>query len=210
MSWIEAWREGRVPWDAGQSPPILEKLVEAGELPEGRALVPGCGSGYDVLTLASEERSVLGIDLADGAAERFDRLRREAGIAEERADVVTGDFFDHDFGGPFDLVWDYTFLCALPPDRRGEWAERMHELVKPSGELVTLIFPVRDPEMPPDAPEAADEEAGPPYPLSPPLVEAVVGDLFERVELFEVEESNGERAGLEWLARWRPVGNAGS
>ena len=45
MTWQAAWEEGRTPWDAGQSAPILPTVLDT--LPNGRALVPGAGSGYD-------------------------------------------------------------------------------------------------------------------------------------------------------------------
>lgn len=206
MDWQERWRQGNTPWDAGGAPPVLQKLVEGGELPEGRALVPGCGSGYDVLELATPERSVLGIEVAEGAVARFEKLRRQAGVSRERAEVVEGDFFDYEFGESFDLIWDYTFLCALPPARREAWAERVHELLVPGGRLVTLIFPVWDASLSPDDPEANDPGAGPPYPMSPALVESVVGEWFEREDLREVEESREGREGMEWIAFYKAKG----
>ena len=200
MSWQEAWAEKRTPWDAGQSPPILEALVAQDVLPHGHALVPGCGSGYDVLTLASPERTVLGLDLAEGARERFEKLRDSRGIPAEHAAVRTGNFFEYDHDERFDMVWDYTFLCAIEPEMRDRWVERMHEIIAPSGELVTLIFPVRSiDERPPEDAE------GPPYPMHPELVRELVEPRFECIELRAVTESNEGREGMEWLGRWRPV-----
>lgn len=193
MTWQKAWQEGRTPWDAGGSPPILERLVAEGSLPEGRALVPGAGSGYDVLTLASDRRHALGIDLSPIARERFEQLRRERGVSEHCAQLVVHDFFEGDFGSGFDLVWDYTFLCALEPSMRERWLERMHELISPGGELVTLIFPVVD----------GDPASGPPYPMSPELVESLVSPRFAREQLVPVSESRPGREGKEWLGRWR-------
>jgi hypothetical protein len=199
MSWEDAWDEQRTPWDAGSSPPILESLVEAGILPDGRALVPGCGSGYDVLTLASENRQVLGLDLADGARERFEQLRGDRDVSAEQARFRTADFFTFDDDQPFDLVWDYTFLCAIEPEMRTAWVEHMRELIAPDGELVTLIFPIRSlDELPP-----ADAD-GPPYPMHPELVEDLVEAHFEAIELRPVEVSHPGREGMEWLGRWRP------
>lgn len=44
----------------------------------------------------------------------------------------------------FDFVYDYTFLCALNPILREDWARKMAALVKEGGELLTLIFPIRE------------------------------------------------------------------
>jgi len=42
------------------------------------------------------------------------------------------------------LRYDYTFLCALNPSVHGAWASKMAGLVKEGGELLTLIFPIRE------------------------------------------------------------------
>lgn len=35
-----------------------------------------------------------------------------------------------------------SFFCAIEPEMRLQWASRIRDLLKPDGELVTLIFPV--------------------------------------------------------------------
>lgn len=44
----------------GYSSPALLKLIAEGKIPNGRALVPGCGRGYDVVALASQKRIATG------------------------------------------------------------------------------------------------------------------------------------------------------
>ncbi len=192
-SWENAWKEGRTGWDAGGSPPILTKLVEAGEMPAGRVLVPGCGSGYDAFTLSGNGRRSVGLDLAPSAAERFQLVRESLGISEEDASIIVGDFFEFESGDHFDLVWDYTFLCALPRELREAWAARMAAIIKPGGSLVCLVFPV-DPTRPVDQ--------GPPFPLTPDLVAGLLAKDFEAVSMEKVEVSNPGREGKEWLGRW--------
>ena len=194
MTWEKAWREGRTGWDAGGSPPILHELVQAGALPSGRALVPGCGAGYDVFTLAADDREVIGLDVAPTAAARFEALREERGIATDRARIVTEDFFAYRPEAPFDLIWDYTFLCALDPSVRPVWARKVDELLAPEGEILTLIFPAVD------APPLGE---GPPFPLRPDDVRALLEPTFEAIELRPVERSHEGREGMEHLGRWR-------
>ena len=59
---------------------------------------------------------------------------------------MCGDFFEFSpTEGRFDVVFDYTFLCAMPPSLREKWAQKMSKLVKTNtGRLVTLIFPIGD------------------------------------------------------------------
>lgn len=42
--WEKIWAEGRTLWDLGEATPIVVHLCETGSLPNGRALVPGCGT----------------------------------------------------------------------------------------------------------------------------------------------------------------------
>lgn len=194
MSWQTAWAEGRTPWDAGSSAPLLTALVTKGEVTGRRALVPGCGSGYDVLTLAGGGITTLGIDLAQVAVQRFEALRCQAGLSARLAQCRTADFFVEPFAEPFDLVWDYTFLCALDPAQRPAWAKRMAEVIASGGELLTLLFPV-------DA--GRDPHEGPPYALNPDQVESSLAPYFARASLAPASLSHKARLGREWLGRWR-------
>jgi len=171
----------------------LKQLVEGATLPSGRVLVPGCGSGYDAFTLSGHGRRAVGLDLAPSAAERFELVRESLGVSQEDATIIVGDFFEFESGDHFDLVWDYTFLCALPRESREAWAARMAEIIKPGGELICLVFPV-DPTRPVDQ--------GPPFPLTPDLVAGLVAKDFEAVSMEAVVVSNPGREGKEWLGRW--------
>lgn len=195
MTWQLAWEEGRTPWDAGAASPALEALVAAGSLPDGLALVPGAGSGYDVLALASPRRAVIGLDLSPLAAERFEGLRDAAGVPADRARLVVGDFFEWSPPTPVDLVWDYTFLCALEPSRRGDWLRRTRELLSPTGELVLLLFPVQP---------IHGDPSRPPHPIPPDVVRALVEPVFDVVHLEPTTRSHPGREGNEWLGRFRP------
>lgn len=191
VDWQQAWRERRTPWDAGMSPPALHGLLARKQVPAGRVLVPGCGTGYDLATLAREDREVVGIDLSEDARAAF-----FASHSELPGEVVyeVADFFEYDPLEPFDFVWDYTFFCALDPEQRTAWAEAMERLVKPNALLATLLFPFEEP--------LSDRE-GPPWPINTELVRSFIESTFEEVEVREPEHSHGGREGRERLALWR-------
>ena len=191
VDWKEAWRAGRIPWDAGMSPPALLELLALGRVPAGRILVPGCGTGYDLATLARPDREVVGIDLSGDAQAAF---RAAHPNLPGRVVYEVTDFFSYDADTGFDFVWDYTFFCALDPDQRGRWAETMARLIKPSGMLATLIFPFEDP---------IPNREGPPWPINTGLVRGFVEEAFEEVEAREPETSHPGREGRERLVLWR-------
>jgi SAM-dependent methyltransferase len=191
MDWQQAWKAGITPWDAGASPPALRGLLSGGIVPAGRVLVPGCGTGYDLATLAREDREVVGIDLSEDARAAF--LAAHPDLPGTVIYEVT-DFFSYDTANGFDFVWDYTFFCALDPDQRRSWSEVMQRLVKPAGVLATLIFPFEDP---------ISGRQGPPWPINTDLVRGYVQHAFEELETAEVEHTHPGREGRERLALWR-------
>ncbi|OEL26388.1 putative thiol methyltransferase 2 [Dichanthelium oligosanthes] len=148
--WEKSWEFGVTPWDLGKPTPVIEHLVRSGTLPKGRALVPGCGMGYDVVTLASPERFVVGLDISDMAVKKAKQWSSSLPNADYFTFLVE-DFFKWIPSEQFDLIFDYTFFCALDPSLRVAWAETVNQLLKPDGELLTLIYLI------------SDQEGGPPY-----------------------------------------------
>ena len=70
------------------------------------------------------------------------------------AKIVPGDFFTHSFAdGPFDCIYERTFLCALPPNRWPTIVERTASLLKPGGLLLGYYF-------------FGDKDDGPPFGLA--------------------------------------------
>mmetsp|Transcript_43212 Transcript_43212/g.101625 ORF Transcript_43212/g.101625 Transcript_43212/m.101625 type:complete len:219 (+) Transcript_43212:65-721(+) len=129
------------------------------------ALVPGCGRAYDALALAEHGFSkVIAIDIAPSAvkAAQVELEAADADIAR-RVDAQVGDFFT--LQGEYDFIWDCTFLCALPPELREQWAATMRRLLKPTGSLLQCVYPI--------APEK-DPNVGPPYPLTIELCKSLL------------------------------------
>ncbi len=195
-NWQQAWKEGRTPWDEGKSPPALHRLDAEGTIPAGRIFVPGCGTGYDLATLAREDREVIGLDLAPEAKQAF--LESHPDLPG-RVDYRIGDFFAFAPDDPFDFIWDYTFFCALDPSQRESWAAAMLGLVRERGILATLLFPYSDP---------ISDRQGPPWPINVELVQSVLQDAFDLVEVREEPDTHAGREGKERLAVWRRSANS--
>lgn len=105
-------------------------------------MVPGCGRGYDVFVLAEMGYEAWGLE---GSRVAVDICRGEVG-GKERVGFVQGDFFESGWegecgGAGFDLIYDYTFLCAIPPSKRPDWALRISQLLARDGRLICIEFP---------------------------------------------------------------------
>ncbi|KAI7880701.1 S-adenosyl-L-methionine-dependent methyltransferase [Lichtheimia hyalospora FSU 10163] len=145
--WEKKWQEGNIQWDHGETSPALVTLVKEHSdlLPaKGRGLVPGCGSGKTYLHMT-------GLDVS---ATCVDKLNKEVPKGSNY-DFICEDFYSFKFPeGGYDLIYDYTFLCAMSPSMRPQWAARMAEIIKPGGVLIALMFPLEE------------KEGGPPFGLS--------------------------------------------
>ena len=190
-AWETRWATGDAPWDAGAPEPgLLAWLAKQGDAaPTGRVLVPGCGAGYSAAALASPARLVVGLDLAPSSAARFAEVAAHAGVQRFVTHVV-GDFFEAPLGAPFELIYDYTFLCALPLALRPRWAARMAALMRPGGTLLCMVFPIITP--PPGY-------EGPPWPLTVADVRALLAADFDVVSETPSEHTHPGREGKECL-----------
>jgi SAM-dependent methyltransferase len=189
-SWEQLWQDGLTPWDLGKPTPLLIDELEKQRTNSSmnkrqmRTLVPGCGTGYDLLTLQSHhnymaiqqqqqqeetssllENVVVGIDMSATALQSAERLVDGHVSNLTRLELQCGDFFNPPAewetvyrssipGGVeeksnkkeddspkdlcFDLIFDYTFFCALPPSLRSKWGAQMANLLNPTNGRLTL------------------------------------------------------------------------
>ena len=140
--WDTRFRDGVTPWDAGRTPAKLAAWL-GGKRSTLKVLVPGCGAGYEVRFFAERGHDVLGIDFSDEAIEAARR-----GLGRFAHCVRKADFFAL-AEGPFDLVYERAFLCALPRTVWPDWARRMVELVRTGGELAGFFYLDDNPRGPP-------------------------------------------------------------
>ncbi|URE42801.1 Thiopurine S-methyltransferase (TPMT) [Musa troglodytarum] len=108
------------------------------------------GGGYDVVAIAGPERYVVGLDISTSAVEKAKELSSSLPNANQFT-FVAADFFAWQPTEKFDLIFDYTFFCAIDPCLRPAWAQKIQEILKPDGELITLIYLI------------SGQEGGPPY-----------------------------------------------
>jgi SAM-dependent methyltransferase len=188
--WEKRFRENFTPWDAGGVPAALGQFLKTETRP-GRVLIPGCGSSYEVRAFAQAGFEVLAIDFAPAAVERARRI-----LGPLARLVRLEDFFEFDPGGPFDLVYERAFLCALPRRVWPRYASRVAELVRPGGRLAGFFF-------------FDDAERGPPFGLKTGELETLLGEHFDRTADAAVSHSIPIFAGKERWQVWSVRGALG-
>ena len=161
--WESRYRDHTTPWDAGKVPDALRdytKRIKSGS----RILIPGCGSAYEAGYLAENGFDVLAIDFSPAAVELAKKNLFRFG------DIVRlADFFEFDYGKPYEVIYERAFLCALPPRMWPQYAPRMAQLLRPGGELAGFFF-------------FRETEKGPPFGTTPEALHALLDPHFDLVE----------------------------
>lgn len=198
--WNSFYEESVYPWDrGGPSLALKDILIQRPDLipppePGATALVPGCGFGHDVILLASLGYDVWGLDVSERGLEMArqneqetrDEYKMREGHSRGTIHWTLANFFALDWtngagtggAGKFDLIFDYTFLCALPLELRPRWSKQMTTLLTSNGRLICLEFPAGKPLR----------EIGPPWGLNPGVYEALLAQPGEEVSY----DSNGD------------------
>ena len=134
--WSKRYADGRTPWQMDHVPAPVELFLRS--LPSrSKILIPGCGQDYRTIDAFHRAgHRVLAIDFSPVAIDYTTHA-----LPELRDSIVLGDFFSYDFGNTkFDIVYERTFLCSLPPRLWKHYAARVAELLQPRGTLAGLFF----------------------------------------------------------------------
>jgi SAM-dependent methyltransferase len=135
--WEERYEHGQTGWDAGGITAPLKAYFDHLTDKEMHILIPGAGNAYEAEYL--HHLGFSNVHVIDLAHHPLDNLKaRIPGFPHDH--LIQGDFFDHT--GSYNLIVEQTFFCALHPGKRKAYAQKMHELLKPGGYLVGLLFNV--------------------------------------------------------------------
>jgi hypothetical protein len=184
--WSERYASGKTPWKMDHVPARLAAFIRSLQT-DSDVLIPGCGEDYR--TIEAFHRAghrVTAIDFSAVAVERTKKTLPELGQR-----IILGDFFRHDFGSArFDLLYERTFLCSLPPRLWNDYAARVSELLRPHGLLAGFFF-------------YGEESDPPPYPLTENKAAEIFGTRFDLINTEPVTDSLSIFAGQEKWQEWQ-------
>jgi len=133
--WTSRYKNNQLGWDIGYSSPAITEFMEKVEDKSVKILIPGCGNAYEASYLWKKGfKNVYLLDLSDVPLQKF---------ARENPDFPTGQLLNMNFfdlSGKFDFIIEQTFFCALNPDLRTDYSEKMAQLLKDDGQLIGLLF----------------------------------------------------------------------
>lgn len=161
MDWDARFRADDAPWERKGLHPAFAHWQSLGLLQARKSIyVPGCGRGEEPLALAKAGLHVTAIDLSPTAIDWQKARFAEAGLS---AYLEAGDALAFRPDTPFDLYWEQTFLCAIPPKMRETYEAAAHAQLRPGGVLLALFM-------------QKEEMGGPPYGCALPAMRALFPD----------------------------------
>lgn len=171
-----------MPWEGGARSELVD-LVEGGQIPAGRAIDLGCGTGSNAIFLAEHKFQVTGVDFAPAAIEK---ARAKADTAGVHADFIVDDLTDlRHVSGTFDLLVDYGVLDDLGDRDRDRYVDSVLPLAHAGSRFLLWCF---------EWPERWWERVAPwAMALRPGEAERRFGHAFE------IERIAGEQFDRGWL-----------
>jgi SAM-dependent methyltransferase len=178
--------KAQVPWDRAAPHPLLVEWARTRQLNGAgrRALVVGCGLGYDAEFVAGRGYATTAFDIS-GSAVRAAR----AAFPGSPVQYLVADLL-HPLArwqGGFDLVLESMTVQALPDPLRRDAIASVRRLVGPGGTLLVIAIAAAQPPRPED---------GPPWPLVRAEIDAFAAGGLRPVQIDEVREDGVPR-------RWR-------
>ncbi|MBO9315649.1 MAG: class I SAM-dependent methyltransferase [Chloroflexus sp.] len=141
----ERYISGEIPWDHPEPPPEIISL--SNELPPGRAIDLGCGTGRACIWLARAGWQVDGIDFVPEAIAIARERVAAAGVADKVrlfvADATRLDFLTE----PYDLAIDVGCGHGFSEPELNAYLDEVRRLLKPGG-LFAFFAHLRTPTTP--------------------------------------------------------------
>jgi len=188
--WQQSWRDRNTAFHQKTVNAHLVRFWSGLGLAAGaRIFVPLCGKSLDLVWLAAQGHSVVGVELSPLAVRAFFRenrmqpVRRQQGAftlwEHGRISILCGDFFQLTAADLGDIagVFDRAALTALPDDLRAPYLEHLRQIVPAACKI--LLLTTEEPE--------AWETAGQPFAVAEEIA-ALYGDAFA-IELRHVESA---------------------
>ena len=133
--WNDKYLTDKIGWDIGYVSTPIKDYLDQVSTKNIQILIPGCGNAWEgEYAINNGFVNTHLIDLSTDAISKF--KKRVPNFPENQ--IYHGDFFKHEV--KYDLIIEQTFLSALHPTMRKDYAKQMANLLKTGGKIVGVIF----------------------------------------------------------------------
>jgi thiopurine S-methyltransferase len=134
--WNDRYQSGNTTWDAGSITTPIKEYFDQVKNKGLKILIPGCGYGHEAEYLWKQ--GFQNLYVADVSEIPLMKLKKSCPDIPD-SQLLIEDFFQLK-QTDFDLIVEQTFFCALNPNLRKSYGEKMHQLLKKGGKLVGVLF----------------------------------------------------------------------
>jgi SAM-dependent methyltransferase len=133
--WENRYQKNEIGWDTGKITTPIKDYIDQLNDKTIKILIPGCGNSYEFEYLIKQ--GFTNVFVLDYAKSPIENLKKRIPPAFHNK-IIYQNFFDHD--EKYDLIMEQTFFCALDPELRKNYVQKMHTLLKDNGKLIGLLF----------------------------------------------------------------------
>lgn len=147
--WNEIYQtEPNPAFDLKEPAKALSEVFPQLKLNKSRVAIIGAGKGDDAAFFASQKHIVTAFDISpDGIAEAKNRHPENDNLKYVLMDGLNPD---SKYFGQFDLIFEHTCYCAVPPSQRNQLMASWKKLLNDEGHVLGVFF-------------AMDKRFGPPF-----------------------------------------------
>ncbi|MGF1670482.1 MAG: thiopurine S-methyltransferase [Balneolaceae bacterium] len=178
--WENKWRQGQIGFHMEDGYEPLKKYWDKLDLPkQSTVFVPFCGKSVDLVWLAGNGASVLGIEVIEQAVQEFFHEQHIAPNIQKSGDftiyksgpiqIIHGNFF-HITKSSFpdiDVIYDKGGLVAVPEEKQTEYVDHLLNLANPHTKILLHHFEYPQNEM-----------SGPPFSVPLSRIKELFGDGY--------------------------------
>ena len=136
--WEERYEKGETGWNVGKITTPIKEYIDQLKDKNVKILIPGAGNGYELEYLI--EKGFKNSSVVDYATTPLENIKKR--IPElDKSQIINADFFELE--GQYDLIIEQTFFCALNPDLRQAYVQKMKALLNIAKSLaITIILEI--------------------------------------------------------------------
>lgn len=128
-------------WDTGKTPPEVEQAFQEGNIPEGPTLDLGCGTGTNVIYMASQGRQAMGIDFVPQAIAKARVKAQQAGVSDRTQFFIADVTRLRELKLPqYAFALDMGCFHGLKPDGQLRYAQGLADVLIPNGQYMLYVL----------------------------------------------------------------------
>lgn len=133
--WETKYKSGETGWNIGEISSPIKAYIDQLVAKNLNILISGAGNAYEAEYLFKNGfKNVFVMDIAKAPLANL--TQRISDFPQNQ--LLEADFFNN--YNQFDLIIEQTFFCAINPDERKKYAQKMFESLNKGGKLVGLLF----------------------------------------------------------------------